>query len=63
MMSRAIYADDEVRQIIMVWGIPWERMTLAQADMLSVISYQIQELRAEGEPIFAGAAGSQIYQR
>ncbi len=42
MMSRAIYADDEVRQIIMVWGIPWERMTLAQADMLTVISYLIQ---------------------
>ncbi len=42
MMSRAIYADDEVRQIIMVWGIPWERMTLAQADMLSVISHLIQ---------------------
>lgn len=42
MMCRAIYADDEVQQIIMVWGIPWERMTLAQADMLSVISYLIQ---------------------
>lgn len=31
-----------MRQIIMVWGIPWERMTLAQANMLSVISYLIQ---------------------
>ncbi len=42
LMARAIYEDDEVRQIIMVWGIPWERMTLAQADMLSVISHLIQ---------------------
>ncbi len=42
LMARAIYVDDEVRQIIMVWGIPWARMTLAQADMLSVISYLIQ---------------------
>lgn len=42
LMARAIYVDGEVKQIIMVWGIPWERMTLAQADMLSVISYLIQ---------------------
>lgn len=42
LMARAIYVDDEVRLMIMVWGIPWERMTLTQADMLSVISYLIQ---------------------
>lgn len=42
LMARAVYVDDEVRQIIMVWGLPWERMTLAQANLLSVISYLIQ---------------------
>lgn len=42
LMARAIYVDDEVRQIIMVWGIPWERMTLAHANMLSIISHLIQ---------------------
>jgi hypothetical protein len=26
----------------MVWGIPWERMTLGQANMLTVIGYLIQ---------------------
>lgn len=28
--------------ILMVWGIPWERMTLGQANMLTVIGYLIQ---------------------
>jgi len=42
LMAKAIYVDGEARQIIMVWGIPWERMTLTQADMLTVISYLIQ---------------------
>jgi len=42
LMARAIYQNDDVQQIIMVWGIPWERMTLTQANMLSVISLLIQ---------------------
>lgn len=28
--------------ILMVWGIPWERMTLGQANMLVIIGYLIQ---------------------
>ncbi len=28
--------------ILMVWGIPWERMTLGQANMLTVIGYLVQ---------------------
>ncbi len=42
LMARAIYVDNEVRLIVMVWGIPWDRMTLTQADMLTVTSYLIQ---------------------
>ena len=42
LMANAIYSEDEMQLIIMVWGIPWERMTLSQANMLTVISYLIQ---------------------
>ena len=42
LMANAIYEQEEMRMIIMVWGIPWERMTLSQANLLVVISYLIQ---------------------
>ena len=43
MMANAVFDDDDqIRIIIMVWGIPWERMTLGQADLLTVVSYLIQ---------------------
>ena len=43
LMASAIFDDDDqIKAMIMVWGIPWERMTLGQADMLTVVSYLIQ---------------------
>lgn len=43
LMSAAIYDDDaEMQIIIMAWGIPWERMTLGQANVLTSVSYLIQ---------------------
>lgn len=42
LMANAIYSEEEMQLIVMVWGIPWERMTLGQANMLTVISYLIQ---------------------
>ncbi len=42
LMANAIYSDEEMQLIVMVWGIPWERMTLSQANMLTVISYLVQ---------------------
>lgn len=42
LMANAIYAEEEMQLILMVWGIPWERMTLGQANMLTVIGYLIQ---------------------
>ena len=42
LMADAIYSEDEMQLILMVWGIPWERMTLGQANMLSVIGNLIQ---------------------
>ena len=34
--------EENMQLILMVWGIPWERMTLGQANMLTVIGYLIQ---------------------
>lgn len=42
LMANAIYSEDEMQIILMVWGIPWERMNLAETNRLRVISYLIQ---------------------
>lgn len=42
LMANAIYENDAMQMIIMVWGIPWESMTLGQANQLVVISALIQ---------------------
>lgn len=42
LMANAIYSEEEMQLILMVWGIPWERMTLGQANMLVIIGYLIQ---------------------
>ena len=42
-MANAIYSDnDEMQMIMMIWGIPWESMTLGQANQLIIISALIQ---------------------
>lgn len=44
MMASAVYDSDDVMQIIvMIWTIPWERMTLGQANQLVVIGALIQD--------------------
>lgn len=43
LMASAIYEEDEIKLILMVWDIPWERMTLGQADMLAITGYLIQD--------------------
>lgn len=42
LMANAIYEEDEMKIILMVWGLSWEKMTLAQSNKLSVIGYLIQ---------------------
>ncbi len=42
LMASAVYAEDEMQLILMVWGIPWQRMTLAEANRLTVIGTLIQ---------------------
>lgn len=42
LMANAVYSENQMEIIIMIWGIPWERMTLSEANMLTVVSYLIQ---------------------
>lgn len=42
MMAAPVFDRDDMQIMIMAWGIPWERMTLGQADLLMVVSYLIQ---------------------
>lgn len=42
MMARAVYSEDEMQLILMLWGIPWERMTLGEANRLTIIGHLIQ---------------------
>lgn len=42
LMANAIFEADKIQMIICIWGIPWERMTLGQANQLTVISALIQ---------------------
>lgn len=49
LMASAIKEDEQIRSILMVWGIPWESMTLNTANLLTVTSLLIQNavLRAQ----------------
>ena len=42
MMASGIYNEDEIQLIILIWSLPWDRMTLGQADYLVVCGYLIQ---------------------
>ena len=42
LMANAIFENDKIQTILCIWGIPWERMTLGQANQLTVVSALIQ---------------------
>lgn len=42
MMAAGIYDNDELSLIVMIWTLPWEKMTLGQANILAVTSALIQ---------------------
>ena len=48
-MACAIREGEEMRNIIMIWQLPWEKLTLGQAGILTVTSMLIQDavLRAQ----------------
>ena len=42
LMANAIFENDRMEMLVFVWGLSWERMTLGQANQLSIISSLIQ---------------------
>lgn len=42
MMAGAVYSEDNMQLILMLWGIPWERMTLGEANRLTIVGALIQ---------------------
>ena len=42
MMASAVYSENGMQLILMLWGIPWERMTLGEANRLTIVGTLIQ---------------------
>lgn len=42
LMASAVYESEQMQLILMIWGLPWQRMTLAEANRLTVIGALIQ---------------------
>lgn len=42
LMASAVYAEEDMQLILMIWGIPWQRMTLSEANRLTIIGALIQ---------------------
>ncbi len=42
LMASAVYTEDQMELILMVWGIPWQRMTLSEANRLTIVGALIQ---------------------
>lgn len=42
LMACGIYAEEDMQLILMLWGIPWQRMTLAEANRLTIVGTLIQ---------------------
>lgn len=49
LMASAVYEEKQMKFILMLWDIPWQRMTLAEANRLTVICALIKDasIRAE----------------
>ena len=59
-MANAIYEQDDMKMIVMVWGITWERMTLGQANVLTVICYLIQNATLRATRYMAALEGKNV---
>ena len=42
LMASAVYTEDRMELILMIWGIPWQRMTLSEANRLTIVGSLIQ---------------------
>ena len=43
LMAVAIYAEEQMQIIMMLWGIPWERMNLSESNRLMVVGHLVQD--------------------
>lgn len=42
LMAGAVYEEENMQLILMIWGIPWQRMSLAEANRLTIVGHLIQ---------------------
>jgi nucleoside-diphosphate-sugar epimerase len=42
MFATGTFENDRLQLIVMVWGIPWERMNIGEANLLTVVSFLIR---------------------
>lgn len=42
LVASAVYSDGQMQLILMLWGVPWQRMTLAETNRLTIIGTLIQ---------------------
>jgi hypothetical protein len=42
MFATGTFENDNLQLIVMVWGIPWERMNIGEANLFTVVSYLIR---------------------
>lgn len=42
LMASGVFSEGEMQLILMLWGIPWQRMTLAEANRLTIIGTLVQ---------------------
>ena len=42
LMASAVYSGDDMELIFMLWGIPWQRMTMSEANRLAVIGQMVK---------------------
>lgn len=42
MMASAVYSENGMQLILMLWSLPWERMTLGEANRLTIVGSLIQ---------------------
>lgn len=42
LVASAVYSEGQMQLILMLWGVPWQRMTLAETNRLTIIGTLIQ---------------------
>lgn len=48
-MASAVYEQEQMRFILLLWDIPWQRMTLAEANRFAIVSALIRDAAVRAE--------------